>query len=65
MINISELKTKSEVNIEINKIFQKYSIKPNAGLDSFWDAVDDVKRMNTSDGILLMRLGTRWERINT
>jgi hypothetical protein len=57
------MKTKEEINAEIQEIFEKHGIKPLPGIDGFWDAVEDVLMINASDGHILTKLGNMWERM--
>ena len=56
------MKTRKEIDQEIQTIFTKHDIKPFPGIEGFWDAVEDVTNMNLADGNRLYNLGKLWER---
>ena len=62
-MKVNTLETKPEVSEEIQKIFSKHGIKPLDGVDGFWNAVEDISLMNSSDGDILHRLGKRWDNV--
>ena len=56
-------KTASEievVNNKIQKIFKKHRVKPGAGEEAFYSAIDKVSVKSKSDAKKLKKLGDHW-----
>ena len=49
-----------EIDKAINEIFVRNGIKVGHGLDSFWDAVGELKSKNIDDYNAIIKLEKQW-----